>query len=297
MPVMNVSNRNNDIPYLSSLPTFVSIVPASFHEGVNYEPHVHEYAEIMLITEGSAIQCINRKQYPVKAGDIVVLNQGCLHAERTEKGSAEALITCKLTDVHSELLPDGHLIPDTICPVFESGGSYDELFSIYKELYFEKSFQDEFSDKIIAADVQRLLSFVFRKMKNAPWLSPKSGKIDNIVDSIRQYIDDHYTEDLSLESLSAEFFISSSFLVHAFKREVGESPINYMINRRMGEAQRYLSFTDLSVAEIAYRIGYENVSYFNKIFLKRTGLQPSMFRDLYSFKEHMNDDSNNYLKN
>ena len=283
----NVSQILKDIPYLSGLPKFISIVPASFHKGVNYEPHTHEYAEIMLITEGKGIQIINGSEYPVKTGDIVVLNQNCIHAERTEKDSPEALITCKLDKVFSADMPDGYLVPDHISPVFESGSSYEELLSIYKELYYEKSFLDEFSEKIILADVQRLLSFVYRKMKTAPRLTPKSKKIDNIVQAIRQYIDNHYTEDLSLESLSAEFFISTSFLVHAFKREIGESPINYLINRRMGEAQRYLSFTDLPVAEISWRVGYENVSYFNKIFQKRTGFQPSVFRDLYSLKKHM----------
>ena len=278
-----------------SAPKFISVVPAEFHQGIIYEPHVHDYAEIVLITNGRGIQKINGKEYDVKCGDIVLLDQFCMHAERTAKEDCMSLITCKLDNVLINGFRPGQLLPDNKCPVVAAESSYETISNIYKDLLYEKNFPDEYSDELICCKINELFCHVFRKFKNARLINEPAKKIDNIINTIRQYLDEHYAEDISLEDLSDRFYISVSFLVHAFKREIGTSPINYIINRRVGEAQRYLSFTQKPISEISELIGYDNVSHFNRVFLKRTGFQPSVFRDLYSWKDHIDDDTNNYL--
>lgn len=284
----HITNTANTDPLkLVNKPQFISIVPADFSEGVIYESHTHEYTEIMLILEGNGIQTINGKSYPVKAGDIILLNQYCIHAERSEKENPVSLVALKMDNIQFEGLKPGQIVPDDIPPVIASDSIFEELRSILHEMYYEKSFMDDFSSTLIELDMRRILCMVFRLTKKAPALKDSTKKMDNLILAVQKYIDEHYTESISLESLSSQFFVSVSFLVHAFKRETGKSPINYLIDRRMGEAQRYLSYTNLSVSEISERIGYDNVCYFNKVFLKRTGFQPSAFRDLYSLKKHM----------
>ena len=280
-----IQNKDNPLHFINK-PQFISIVPANFIEGVIYESHTHEYTEIMLITDGQGTQIIDGTSYQVKAGDVVLLNQYCIHAEQSNKTDPVSLVTCKLDKLKISGMRAGQIVSDSLSPIISSGSMFEELTDCFNEMYYEKSFSDEYSNILIDANLQRMFCMIFRLMKEAPIIH-KSERIDNLIYSVKQYIDEHYTEDISLEFLSSHFFVSVSFLVHAFKREIGKSPINYLIDRRIGEAQRYLSFTNISVAEISERIGYENVSYFNKVFLKRTGFQPSVFRELYSFKKHM----------
>ena len=65
------------------------------------------------------------------------------------------------------------------------------------------------------------------------------------------------------------------------KQEYGVSPIDYMVSRRIGEAQNLLNTTSLSVAEIAEAVGYADKNYFARIFRKRAGISPIDFRNRY----------------
>ena len=92
------------------------------------------------------------------------------------------------------------------------------------------------------------------------------------------YIDQNYTEDISLGSIAAEFFISTDHLSHIFKSRFGVSPINYLINRRIIKAQTLLANTSESVNTISGIVGYDNVSYFSTLFRKVVGMTPANFR-------------------
>ncbi|WMT43439.1 helix-turn-helix transcriptional regulator [Paenibacillus sp. D2_2] len=64
-----------------------------------------------------------------------------------------------------------------------------------------------------------------------------------------------------------------------FQKDLGDSPVNYLINRRIEGAKRLLADSDIPVHEIAARVGYSNDKYFSMLFKKVTGQTPSAFRD------------------
>lgn len=68
------------------------------------------------------------------------------------------------------------------------------------------------------------------------------------------------------------------YLSHAFKREYGISPINYMISRRIDESKYLLAETDLSMSQIAQLLGFSSLSYFSQVFRKIHGSSPMEFR-------------------
>ncbi len=94
----------------------------------------------------------------------------------------------------------------------------------------------------------------------------------------KNYIEAHYTENLSLDKLSEEFFLSKYHFIRLFRRQTGFSPNAYLRAYRITKAQNLLKTTDLSVEEIAFRVGYDDVSAFIRAFGKSTGLTPSKFR-------------------
>lgn len=92
------------------------------------------------------------------------------------------------------------------------------------------------------------------------------------------HIENHYSEKLSLNSIADQIHISPVYLSNLFTKVVGKSITEYLQRLRVQHAKRFLLATDLSVSEIAQKVGYSDVKYFVKIFKRLTGLTPSCFR-------------------
>ena len=95
---------------------------------------------------------------------------------------------------------------------------------------------------------------------------------------IKEYIDEHYTEPMTLQSIANYLNFSPYYLSHVFKEMSGYSPIQYLIRRRIGEAQTLLITTDLPIIRIGEMVGYETQNYFNLQFTKCVGMPPKRFR-------------------
>jgi AraC-like DNA-binding protein len=94
----------------------------------------------------------------------------------------------------------------------------------------------------------------------------------------KRYIDVHFKEALTLEQLAEETHINKYYLSHAFKREYGVSPINYMISKRIEESKYLLAETDLSTSRIAQLLGFSSPSYFSQVFRRTQSISPLEYR-------------------
>ncbi|MGO5096768.1 AraC family transcriptional regulator [Agathobaculum sp. LCP25S3_E8] len=98
---------------------------------------------------------------------------------------------------------------------------------------------------------------------------------------VLRYLNDHFRDDLSLNDLADVFHISVSHIIHIFNPLFRLSPIQYLIRRRIGEAQLMLRCTSLSAGEIAAQVGIMNRNYFYRTFKRLTGLSPSQYRNAF----------------
>ena len=97
----------------------------------------------------------------------------------------------------------------------------------------------------------------------------------------RSYIDENYAEPITLQSIGDALHVSPYYLSHVFKEMSGYSPMQYLLRRRIGEAQTLLITTDLPVTQIAGMVGYDTQSYFNLQFSKHVGMPPKKYRQNY----------------
>ncbi len=102
--------------------------------------------------------------------------------------------------------------------------------------------------------------------------------ITNKIYGITACIHNRYTEDLSLASLSKEFYVSSYYLSHQFKRVTGFTLTDYISMTRVRNAQTLLLSTDIPITEIALQSGFKSFSQFNRAFNKFLQMSPSKFR-------------------
>lgn len=106
-----------------------------------------------------------------------------------------------------------------------------------------------------------------------------------LADKIRSYITDHYqNEDLSLNMMAKNLFISTSYISAIFKNDIGASFVDYLTNVRIAKAKQLLIASQNNTYEIGFMVGYRTPQYFSTIFKKETGQSPSQYR-----KKHGNE--------
>jgi AraC family transcriptional regulator len=109
--------------------------------------------------------------------------------------------------------------------------------------------------------------------------STEVAKLDDLrLRRVVAQIADRLSDNLSLEQLAGEAGMSPFHFSRAFKAAVGKSPLQYIIGTRVAQAQTLLKTTRMPVAEVAFRVGYADVSRFGQHFRRQTGTTPGAFR-------------------
>jgi len=101
------------------------------------------------------------------------------------------------------------------------------------------------------------------------------------INKVQEYIDRHYTDRIKLSSLADIVGMTESAFSRFFKLHTGTSISDYIIEKRLGVATRRLVDTQMSVSEICYDCGFNNLSHFSRCFRQKKGCTPTEFREMY----------------
>lgn len=105
-----------------------------------------------------------------------------------------------------------------------------------------------------------------------------------------EHINEHYTEDISLEALSEKFGFNVNYFSGLFKKYTNMTFSEYLLNVRMRHAQELLKKNTFRIYEISEKIGYKDAKYFIRVFKKTFGMTPDEFRRLHSHNITKNTD-------
>ncbi len=119
--------------------------------------------------------------------------------------------------------------------------------------------------------------FVHELAEQAALQTGMARKADFVSQAIH-YMQEHFEERITLQDLSELLDCSASYLSRMFKRELGQSPIDYLISLRIARAKELLLLTDASMQEIAENVGFADSGYLNRTFRKHVGMTPSKFK-------------------
>lgn len=124
----------------------------------------------------------------------------------------------------------------------------------------------------------QLLLIELEREGQCSFRSPIKEKKSKDCKFIKDYLDEHFMENLSLDVLSEQSNMNKYYLVHSFTKAFGCSPINYLNEKRIEESKRLLETTDYSIADIAIITGFSSQSYFSQAFKKNTFMTPNEYR-------------------
>jgi two-component system response regulator YesN len=175
------------------------------------------------------------------------------------EGGEYARIATEMVYLLSEYFSRYEVNPDT---VLKSG------FTGFKELqYLESAAQIEEWMNNVLVDLSEY-------MKNDTCLHPK------IIERAKEYIRKNYSEQITLNKIACQIHLNPNYFCSLFKKYEGIGCVDYLNGVRIEQAKRMLRRSDLKIYEIAFKIGFQNNNYFNRLFKKQTGYTPSEYREL-----------------
>ena len=233
--------------------------------------HAHEdFVELILICSGSSEYLIHDKKYKVQQGDLLIYNPGVVHDEISGSDNLVGSYCIAVGNLHMPGLKEYALIPPDAGFVFPTGEHFEPLKMLFEMMFRSLSSgeinAEAFCHSLMHAVLVKALTVVGVKASNNEETEVEEPSI--LGQRIKEYIDKNYAEPITLQSMGEALNISPYYLSHVFKEMSGYSPMQYLLRRRIGEAQTLLISTDLPVTTIAGMVGYDTQSYFNLQFSK-----------------------------
>ena len=248
-------------------------------EGTNIDYHYHEFCKLLMLRSGSGGYTVDGQRYSLDTGDIVLIGSGCVHRPEFEHGSLYERV---IIYISPEFLQQQSTSDCSLIDVFNGEHGHvlhlhhpDILWSLSDALEKELS-KDDYGRVILSNGLLlRLLIEIARGIRNpqTTFAKPIVPSDSRILDILR-YIDAHLTEELSIDILAEEFFISKFHMMRLFKQETGRSIHDYLQERRLLFA-RDLIRQGVSATDSCFQSGFRSYSSFTRAYAKHFGTTPT----------------------
>lgn len=242
--------------------------------------HAHDdLVEIVLVRGGESRYYVGGTPYDARRGDLFIFNSRVVHDEPSGPDRPVATSSLALGGLSVPGLRENTLIPEVASPVCRlSEPQTVRLERLYDVLYDELTAgNDDGAHHLLMAILTLVQQF------RAALADGSTQDANVFAQRIKDYIDRHFAEEFSLQQMADALHVSPYYLAHVCKETTGYSPLQYVLRRRIGEAQTLLITTDLPVTRIAAQVGYDNPSHFHAQFSKAVGMSPRTFRREYVY--------------
>lgn len=281
MGYFDLNRRMNDVFVSGKLPTMVYITNQSHDRKTIRRPlHKHEsVCELLLVHKGNGVYHVNDKSYALQEGSVIFYNQGDLHEVENPDQQEMGNYCVGISHLHLKGLPDNCLVQPGEPYVRHSGTMFPILKGLLDQMYELEGSGEE--GDLAAQLLCSALILMSTSLETMPATFLHKRQDEKMVQDIQKYLNQHYTEDISLNDIADALHCSVTHISHIFKKSTGNTPIQYVICRRIGQAQTLLISTDYTATQIATMVGYDNTNYFSTQFSKIVGMSPARYREMY----------------
>ena len=256
---------------------------------VHFPEHRHDYIEMVYMCKGHTTHIINGQTVQLSEGEVLILNQ---HAVQEIMPAGEGdiavnfIILPQFFDKALEMLdeeetPLRRFIIDCIAGREDEGGylhfktsSILTIHNLIENLVYTIVYDTPNKRKTNEITMGLLL---LQFINNADRLG-FGDKEQSVIARVLKYIEENY-RDGSLSDIAELLHYDLYWLSREIKRKTGKTYTELLQEKRLLQAAYLLANTDIKVIDIAERVGYNNISYFHKIFASRFGMSPKKYRD------------------
>ncbi|GHC61100.1 AraC family transcriptional regulator [Ulvibacter litoralis] len=234
-------------------------------------PHRHDFYSLVWFTKSTGINVIDFEEYEIKHNRLFSMRPKQVHNWSYSKNSKGYIIV-----FDKYLLKE---ITDFVDkPFFDLSNKKTQLLKpLFENLIEESKKNDQLSEKTIVQGISYLLLQLKRVSNKNP--KNKERKSKTIL-KFSKLVSDTIGDNLSVNEYASKLNLTVDKLNQICKENYGQSPKTIILEKKITEAKRLLYFTDLSVKEIAFQLGFEDSSYFSRIFKQKTNLSPTEFKSV-----------------
>lgn len=235
--------------------------------------HTHHFTEIFYVVDGKGLFILKDKpHFPIQKGDLVIIPPHMEHTERSVPGMPLEYYVLGIDGVVL-LSEDQNPYTHMLCNFSSS-----EFINILFEQMLHEMHNHAYGDNSIC---QKLLEILLIKIVRTQHLQPvatSTRRMSKECAKIKEYLDTHYSEHITLDSLTNLTHMNKYYMAHSFTKYTGLSPIQYLNEVRLKTACGLLEKTDLSISDISSTIGFSSPSYFTQSFHKKYQITPIKYR-------------------
>lgn len=261
------------------------------HEYVNW--HWHEEFEIGFVTEGSVILGCGNREYQMNRGDIFFISSNVLHSMHNSNSAEGAVF--KSIAFHSSIISENttsvfyskYLLPILSdsnfreCIITNDHGSYQALLDVLSkawDLVYSEPSDYEIKVRNELSTLFCILNRFRENINSADRPGTQNYLPEKRVQILLDFIHSHYQDKITLEDLANAASISKTEVFRCFKSIMGLTPVSYINSYRLQSAAHILIETEKSIQEIAENCGFDDNSYFSKMFKRKYHVTPRNYR-------------------
>lgn len=252
----------------------------------NYAAHWHSALEIIMPVENIYTVNVCNTVYEINPGEIFFIPPGEIHELTSPSTGSRFIFIMNITSITKlkgftrimTLLSHPFLVNEETCP-----NIYDDIYDLMIQIRNEYFNNREFAE----LSIQALLLNLFVKLgenyaqheKLFPSAKPnKQREYIQLFNDALEFIDQNYTEDISLDYIAAQTGFSKFHFSRLFKQYTNYNFSDYLCFRRIKAAERLLESPDCSITDVAISSGFSSISTFNRLFKQQKGCTPSEYR-------------------
>ncbi|AYV67190.1 MULTISPECIES: AraC family transcriptional regulator [Niallia] len=231
-------------------------------------PHFHRSLELVMVDKGTLELTIQDKSYTLHEGENALILSNQIHSlQSNQKNHAWIYVfSPELVNQFYQLSKN----KDLIHPIFQLQAATREMI---KEI-FSNNNSSMFAKKGV-------LYLICAELLNQTSFKEETRRDDYLLHDLLNYIQNHFTEELSLKDLSQKFGYDYSYLSRFFTKILHIPFVDFVNGHRVTLASQLLKTTDSKITEIADMVGYRNIRSFNRNFEKIMNTTPTNYRKIY----------------
>ena len=236
-------------------------------------PHSHAFTELFYVRDGRGEFLLEDKIYPISKDDLIIVNPHINHTEISKGTPPLSYFTVGVEGVCFSFNDQKEY------RIFNCRKKEADLLFYFNSLFQELDKQSEGYEKICNY-LLHILILQLQRITDSPFELITAQHPSKECAYINRYLDSNYSENISLDHLSALSHLNKYYLSHEFTKYYGISPMNYLSRKRIDVCKELLENTDYGISDIAHLVGFSSQSYLSQSFRKSCGMTAGTYRKL-----------------